>query len=82
MAGHDANWLPLRAAAERIGAHYEVVRRLAKIGVFTRAAFSAATKKPPIFLDIRELDAWKAGGIDAVRKLQDRREKRTAKAGA
>lgn len=79
MAVKDATWLPLSVAAQRAGESYEVMRRLAHKGVFTRAIFSAAKKKPPIFLSTKELDAWKAGGVDAVRKVQARAKKRSAK---
>lgn len=83
MADASPNWLPLAAAAERIGKHYETVRQLAKAGVFTVATFGRGTKRPHVSLRVDELDAYKAGGIEGLRKLQDRRAKRaTAKAGA
>lgn len=80
MPVYDANWLPLREAAQKSGESYETIRRLAKAGVFTRGIFSAATKRPPVHLNVRELVAFKAGGIDAVRRVQARAK--AAKRGA
>ena len=79
MAADDDKWLPLASAAERAGLPYETLRRLAKTGVFTRKALSKAEKRPPVFLHADELDAWKRGGVEALRKVQDARGKRPAK---
>lgn len=68
-------WLPMSAAVARYGISYWVLHRLVRGGVFTRGIFSAAEKRPPIFLNVKELDAWKAGGIEAVRKVQARARK-------
>ncbi|HYH69414.1 MAG TPA: hypothetical protein VD866_32265 [Urbifossiella sp.] len=83
MASTDPNWLPLAAAAERIGKPYETVRRLAKEGVFTKGTFGGGAKRPHVSLRVDELDAYKRGGIEELRRLQDRRSKKPhAKAGA
>jgi hypothetical protein len=87
MAPTDATHLPLHASAERVGIPYETIRQLAKAGVFTVTTFSAGKTRPPIFLSVAELDAWKRGGLQALRELQAvakpaKRPSRTSKARA
>jgi hypothetical protein len=60
----------------RLRVRYEALRRLVRAGVFTVGRFSTATKKPPVFLRVKELEAWKRGGVEAVGRL--RREEATA----
>lgn len=64
-------WLSLMDAAQKYRVRYETLRRLARDGVFTIGKFSAATKRPPVFLRVAELDAWKKGGVAAVKKVRD-----------
>lgn len=70
MSRNRADYVPLRKGAKRIGESYESLRRLARAGVFTRGCFSVATKRPPVYLRIDELDAYRLGGIEAVRRVQ------------
>jgi hypothetical protein len=49
-----------------------VLYRLVEGGVLTRGSFSPAVKQPPIFLAAKELDAFKRGGVDAVRRVKAR----------
>ena len=63
-------WLSLPDAAQRYRMRYETLRRLAHDGVFTVGKFSAAKKRPPMFLRVDELEAWKRGGVGAVAPLK------------
>lgn len=63
-------WLSLPDAAQRYRVRYETLRRLARDGVFTVGKFSAAEKRPPVFLRVNELDAWKRGGVEAVSEIR------------
>lgn len=65
-------WLKIADAAERYGLKYETLRRLVKDDVFTRGRFtSASADTPPIYVKIAELDAWRSGGVDAVKSLRE-----------
>lgn len=70
MAAEFPGWVSAPEAVERYGIAYVLLRNLVANGVFTRGRFSLAEKRPPIYLRIDELDAWKRGGIDAVRELR------------
>jgi hypothetical protein len=75
----QTNWLPLAAAVREYGLSRWVLYRLVEGGVLTRGSFSPAVKQPPIFLSAKELDAYRAGGVDAVRRVKARAKKRRAK---
>ncbi len=77
MAAEFPGWLSAPEAVERYGIAYVMLRRLVADGVFTRGRFSTAKKKPPIYVRVAELDAWKSGGIPAVSKAR-----KAAKVGA
>lgn len=70
MAAEFPGWVSAQDAVERYGIAYHLLRQLVGEGVFTRGRFSLAEKRPPIYLRVEELDAWKRGGIDAVRELR------------
>jgi hypothetical protein len=71
MAVEAPNVLPLTVAAERYGIAYPTLRELVNAGVFTRHVFEEqGREKPPIFVAVAELEAWKAGGAEAVVKLR------------
>jgi hypothetical protein len=63
-------WLSLPDAAMKYRVRYETLRRLARDGVFTVGNFSAAKKRPPVYLRVDELDAWKRGGVPAVERVR------------
>lgn len=63
-------WLSATEAVERYGIEYQMLRKLVHSGVFTRGQFSAAKSRPPIYLRVAELDAWKKGGVAAVAPLK------------
>ena len=69
------NMLPLGVAAERYGISYPTLRELVNAGVFTRHVFDKGAKKPPIFVLVSELEAWKAGGVDAVQAMKRGKKK-------
>ncbi|HYH65061.1 MAG TPA: hypothetical protein VD866_10235 [Urbifossiella sp.] len=81
MSGTKADYVPLRKGAKRIGESYESLRRLARAGVFTRGRFSVATKRPPVYLRTDELDAWRRGGLDEVRRVQNANARHVGSAG-
>lgn len=59
-------WISLADAVNRYGVAYNSLRKLVAADVFTRGKFSMAELRPPIYLRVEELDAWKAGGVLAV----------------
>jgi hypothetical protein len=63
-------WLSIREAAKRYRVNYHVLWSMVKNGVLTRGRFTAAEQQPRIYLKVEELDAWKEGGVDAVRELR------------
>lgn len=64
-------WLSLMDAAQKFKVRYETLRRLARSGVFTVGKFSNAAQRPPVFLKVAELKAWKEGGVEAVEKVRE-----------
>lgn len=70
MAPDPNEWLPALEAAEKYGFAYNSLRALVQAGVFTRGQFSAAEKRPPIYVRVCELEAWKKGGVPAVLPLK------------
>lgn len=62
-------WMPLKAAAQRYGIHYETLRDLVNGGVLTRGRFTTA-RRGRVYLRISELEAWRTGGVDAVTTLR------------
>lgn len=64
-------WLSLPDAAVKYRVRYETLRKLAKTGLFTVGKFSTAAKRPPVFLRVRELEAWRAGGVEAVQQARE-----------
>lgn len=79
MALEIPGWLPLAAAAERLGVDYESARVMVHEGVFTRGRFTSEKRGAPIYLRIEELDAWRVGGVDAVRRVQEAHKADAAK---
>lgn len=75
MPAEFPGWVSAPEAVERYGIGYVMLRQLVSDGTFTRGRFSSAQQRPPIYLRIDELDAWKRGGVDAVRELRSAREK-------
>ncbi len=71
MAAESCEWLTAAEASARYGIPYPSLRKLVADGVFTRGQFGTATRRPPIFLRVVELDAWKSGGVAAARRLKD-----------
>jgi hypothetical protein len=69
-------WLTVKSAAVYCRLEEKTFRRLIDAGVFTRGRFSAAPKRPPIYLKVAELDAWKRGGADAVAAVRKGTTKR------
>jgi len=63
-------WLSISEAAKKYRADYNALRRMVKDGVFTRGQFSSAKGRPPIYLRVDELDAWKRGGVAAVASVK------------
>jgi hypothetical protein len=74
MRSAHPGWLSAPEAARRYGIDYQALRRLVATGVFTRGRFSAALRRPPIYLRKTELDAFKRGGVDAVAAARAARE--------
>jgi len=70
MATEFPGWLTPTEATERYGISYMMIRRFVSAGVFTRGQFSNAESRPPIYLRIEELDAWKRGGVAAVAPIK------------
>lgn len=66
MAVDFPGWIPATEAAEKFGITYNWLRQLVRDGLFTRGQFSTATQRPPIYLRVAELRAFKKGGIAAV----------------
>lgn len=66
MAVDFPGWIAATEAAEKFGVTYNWLRQLVKDGVFTRGQFSSAKERPPIYLRLAELRAFKRGGIAAV----------------
>lgn len=71
MAVEIPGWLTAQDASERYGIPYQSLRKLVADGVFTRGNFSGAKERPPIYLRVEELDAWKRGGVTAAKRLRD-----------
>lgn len=72
MRRNFPGWLHLPVAAKRYKLKYETLRRMVKEDIFTRGRFtSTSAATPPIFLKIEELDAWKRGGVDAVKAVRE-----------
>lgn len=71
MALEVPGWLVMTAAAREYGVEYQALRRLVVAGVFTVGRFTVATKKPPIYLKVSELDAWQRDGIDGVKVVRN-----------
>jgi hypothetical protein len=63
-------WIHILEACERYGHDYNHLRRMVKEGIFTRGRFTSEAKGAPIYLLVKELDAFKRGGAGAVRKVQ------------
>jgi hypothetical protein len=70
-----AGWLTLAAAAERCGLNYETFRSLAKAGLFTTTQFTKATVRPQRFVREKEVDAFREGGLDGLRRFQSAKRK-------
>jgi hypothetical protein len=69
MAESHPGWLKIAAAARRYGIPYRRLWVMVGDDVFTRGRFSNA-EQPHIWLRVDELNAFKAGGVDAVRELR------------
>jgi hypothetical protein len=80
MAAEFPGWMTAYQAAKHLGMDYATVRTLANAGVFTKGQFSASEKRPPIYLRVVELDAFRSGGVPAVvpLKAEYARTQRTA----
>ncbi|AWM35851.1 hypothetical protein C1280_01660 [Gemmata obscuriglobus] len=65
-----ASWLPAPEAARLFDINYKQLCALVHEGVFTRGKFGAAKKRPPIYLRVAELEAWKRGGVPAVAPIK------------
>lgn len=62
-------WVPLRTAADRMGLHHESLRdRMAK-GDFTTLR-RTRSRNTALYLPQAEVDAFLAGGIDAVTAMR------------
>lgn len=70
MAAEFPGWMTAYQAAKHLGLDYATVRTLANAGVFTKGQFSVSEVRPPIYLRIVELDAFKLGGVPAVVPLK------------
>jgi hypothetical protein len=70
MAGDFPGWIAAPDAVRRHGISYTMLRKLVRDGVFTRGQFSAAKERPPIYVRVAELRAWKRGGVAAVEVLK------------
>lgn len=69
-------WLHISEACERYGHDYPDLRRLVtEQKVFTRGRFTSMKPTAPIYLRVDELEAFKRGGVGAVRDLQAAAEK-------
>lgn len=66
MAVDFPGWITALDAAEKFGVNYSLLRQLVKDDVFTRGKFSTASQRPPIYLRVDQLRAYKRGGIAAV----------------
>jgi hypothetical protein len=66
MPVESPGWLPASEAVREYGLSYNLLRKLVADGVFTRGVFGAAKERPPIYVRRAELDAYKAGGVNAV----------------
>jgi hypothetical protein len=71
--------LPMPRAAVYVGKHYETLRGLVRDGVFSRIIQSTAKKRPHVNLLVVELDAFRVGGVEAVRRLRSQPAKRAVK---
>ena len=78
MAADFPGWMILSEASERYGVSYGMLRKLVSDGIFTKGQFSTAPDRPPIYLRIEELDAWKRGGVNAVAPVRAAFEKTEA----
>lgn len=73
MATSDApNVIPLAVAADRYQIDYSQLRALVNAGVFTKHVFEGERKRPPIFVFVAEIEAFKRAGLDGVREEQKR----------
>lgn len=70
MAAEYPGWLTATEATDRYGISYTMLRKLVADGVFTRGQFSSAKDRPPIYLRVTELEAWRAGGVPAVNAVK------------
>lgn len=71
MATVQKEWLSATEAAEKYELSAKLLRRLVRKGVFTRGNFGAAVVRPPIYLRVAELDAYRSGGVTAVAPVKN-----------
>jgi hypothetical protein len=76
MAQKFKGWLHIPLACKRYGTDYNTLRKMVRAGVFTRGRFTSEAANAPVYVRIDEMNAWKKGGIDAVRRLQAQRAAR------
>lgn len=74
MSAEFPGWLTPAEATERYGISYTMIRKLLAEEVLTRGQFSTASERPPIYLRVEELDAWKRGGVPAIAPVKARYE--------
>jgi hypothetical protein len=86
MPSTKPGWLTPAEALKRYGKHglnYIAIRRFVKQNQFSTCNFGPAQKRPRIHLRVKELEAWKTGGIEAVAPVKAAYEaSRTANVGA